>query len=566
MRLSFFTIEGDVDNMYEQLVHLSLEQKVELLTKTLVKIESVNGTEGEEKLAEFVKELLQTFPYFIENPHHLWVQSVPQDPVNRKNIFAFVKGKKQSAKTIVYHAHLDTVGIDDYGHLKHIAYDADELKTYFMIQQKGAEVQADAASGDWLFGRGALDMKSGIAVHLVNTLYFTERIKELEGNVLLVINGDEESEHRGILAAVKELKRVKAEYQLDYVTAINNDFIAPLYEGDQTRYLYTGTAGKVLPCFYIHGRTVHVGDTLLGIDPNVIASELTRSIHNNMSLAEELEGEMILPPTCLYQRDGKDAYNVQTAVYTHLYFNYFMYEKKINEVTNELLKVARQACKEVEHRLAHAYEDFCRRAQLPNRTLSFEVEVVTLHQYLLDLQIQGIDPRSHIEQTLIKYESLEARMKAFKLVEALQALDASHKPRVILFYAPPYLPHNHVDVSTEKGHELVNVIHACVEKFTSETNEKFEVRKFFPYLSDGSFLSFSETQEEIQSFTRNFPGWEFDQTIPFQEIKDLDIPSINLGVYGKDGHKWTERVYKPYSFKILPQFIQHVTTELLKTK
>ncbi|WP_431190488.1 hypothetical protein, partial [Escherichia coli] len=88
-------------------------------------------------------------------------------------------------------------------------------------------------------------------------------------------------------------------YQLDYVTAINNDFIAPLYEGDQTRYLYTGTAGKVLPCFYVHGRTVHVGDTLRGIDPNMIASELTRSIHNNMSLAEEIKGEMILPPTCL---------------------------------------------------------------------------------------------------------------------------------------------------------------------------------------------------------------------------------------------------------------------------
>ncbi|MGH0432652.1 hypothetical protein ACQVPL_26175 [Bacillus hominis] len=34
-------------------------------------------------------------------------------------------------------------------------------------------------------------------------------------------------------------------------------------------------------------------------------------------------------------------------------------------------------------------------------------------------------------------------------------------------------------------------------------------------------------------------------------------------VYGKDGHKWTERVYKPYSFSILSLLIRNTTMQIL---
>ncbi|MEC4630572.1 peptidase M20, partial [Bacillus safensis] len=68
------------------------------------------------------------------------------------------------------------------------------------------------------------------------------------------------------------------------------------------------------------------------------------------------------------------------------------------------------------------------------------------------------------------------------------------------------------------------------------------------------------------AFTRNFPGWGIAGAIPFREIRELNIPSINIGVYGKDGHKWTERVYKPYSFGVLPKLIQETTVQMLKSK
>ncbi len=110
---------------------------------------------------------------------------------------------------------------------------------------------------------------------------------------------------------------------------------------------------------------------------------------------------------------------------------------------------------------------------------------------------------------------------------------------------------------------MQHVIQEAVDKTAASTGETFVFKKFFPYLADGSFLSLHETDEEVSAFTDNFPGWDVIGTIPFKEIRELNIPSVNIGVYGKDGHKWTERVYKPYTFHVLPELIQQTTMHLL---
>ncbi|MFP3821459.1 peptidase M20, partial [Bacillus sp. SIMBA_008] len=115
------------------------------------------------------------FPYFQENPSHVWEQAIPEDPYGRKNIFAFIEGNGESLNTVIYHAHLDTVGIEDFGPLKDIAFDSDRLAEYFSNYEFDRDVQRDARSGEWMFGRGSVDMQSGIAVHLANLLHFSER-------------------------------------------------------------------------------------------------------------------------------------------------------------------------------------------------------------------------------------------------------------------------------------------------------------------------------------------------------------------------------------------------------
>ncbi|MEC1392805.1 M20/M25/M40 family metallo-hydrolase [Bacillus velezensis] len=549
--------------MYQQLSKMLPEEKIEAITKSLVALNSINGTLGEGKKADYIKDMIKSFPYFQENPSHVWEQAIPEDPYGRKNIFAFIEGNGESLNTVIYHAHLDTVGIEDFGPLKDIAFDSDRLAEYFSNYEFDRDVQRDARSGEWMFGRGSVDMQSGIAVHLANLLHFSERRDQLPGHILFMANPDEESQHSGILTSISELKRLKQEKQLRYLAAINNDFITPLYEGDTTRYIYTGAAGKLLPCFAIYGREVHVGDTLSGIDPNLIASEITRRIHNNIHMAENIEGELVLPPTCLYQRDNKEAYNVQTAVSSYVYFNYFIYEKTAKEVMDQLTAVADEACRETEQKLSDYYDEYCERTSLPKKEMSWNVQVYSLEDYLKRLRNRGIDPAQCIEQTFKTYEHLELRMRCFKAVEELQKLDPEQGAKVIIFYAPPYLPHNYLKEESTRDRLLQHVIQEAVDKTAASTGETFVFKKFFPYLADGSFLSLHETDEEVSAFTDNFPGWDVIGTIPFKEIRELNIPSVNIGVYGKDGHKWTERVYKPYTFHVLPELIQQTTMHLL---
>ncbi|MBT0955446.1 M20/M25/M40 family metallo-hydrolase [Bacillus velezensis] len=549
--------------MYQQLSKMLPEEKIEAITKSLVALNSINGTLGEGKKADYIKDMIKSFPYFQENPSHVWEQAIPEDPYGRKNIFAFIEGNGESLNTVIYHAHLDTVGIEDFGPLKDIAFDSDRLAEYFSNYEFDRDVQRDARSGEWMFGRGSVDMQSGIAVHLANLLHFSERRDQLPGHILFMANPDEESQHSGILTSISELKRLKQEKQLRYLAAINNDFITPLYEGDTTRYIYTGAAGKLLPCFAIYGREVHVGDTLSGIDPNLIASEITRRIHNNIHMSENIEGELVLPPTCLYQRDNKEAYNVQTAVSSYVYFNYFIYEKTAKEVMDQLTAVADEACKETERKLSDYYDEYCERTSLPKKDITWNVQVYSLEDYLKRLRSRGIDPAQCIGQAFKTYEHLELRMRCFKAVEELQKLDPEQGAKVIIFYAPPYLPHNYLKEESTRDRLLQHVIQEAVDKTAASTGETFVFKKFFPYLADGSFLSLHETDEEVSAFTDNFPGWDVIGTIPFKEIRELNIPSVNIGVYGKDGHKWTERVYKPYTFHVLPELIQQTTMHLL---
>ncbi|KXZ16998.1 M20/M25/M40 family metallo-hydrolase [Bacillus nakamurai] len=551
--------------MYEQISKMLPGEKIEAITKSLVQLNSINGTLGEGKKADFIKDMVKSFPYFQENPSHVWEQAIPEDPYGRKNIFAFIEGNGKSRNTIIYHAHLDTVGIEDFGPLKDIAFDSDRLAEYFSNYEYDQDVQRDARSGEWMFGRGSVDMQSGIAVHLANLLHFSERRDQLPGHILFMSNPDEESQHSGILTSIPELKRLKQEKQINYLAAINTDFITPLFDGDTTRYIYTGAAGKLLPCFAIYGREVHVGDTLAGIDPNLIASEITRRIHNNIHMAENIEGELVLPPSCLYQRDNKEAYNVQTAVSSYLYFNYFIYEKTAKEVMDQLTAVAADACRETEQKLSDYYDEYCDRTSLPKKDLSWNIQVYSLEDYLRRLKSRGIDPEQCIEQAFKTHEHLELRMRCFKAVEELQKLDPEQGAKVILFYAPPYLPHNYLKEESTRDRLLQNVIKEAVEKTAASTGETFAFKKFFPYLADGSFLSLHETDAEISAFTDNFPGWDVIGTIPFKEIRELNIPSVNIGVYGKDGHKWTERVYKPYTFHVLPELIQQTTMHLLQS-
>ncbi|PKG25289.1 M20/M25/M40 family metallo-hydrolase [Niallia nealsonii] len=540
-------------------------QTVSQWTKKLVEIPSINGTVGEVTVMDEVERLLRTFPYFEKHPDRVWYKEIPGDPLGRKSVFGLVIGEKgYSTKTVLLHGHLDTVAIDDFGELKNYATDPEGLMEKMKELDLDEEVKMDLDSGDWYFGRGSVDMKSGVASHLSVLQYLSEHTSEFSGNVLFMANPIEETTHGGIIDALEELVRLKKEQHFEYITAINADFIGPLYPGDRTKYIYLGSVGKLLPSFYIRGKETHVGQPFEGLDPNLIASELVRRINYNMSLADEAEGETTLPPVTLKLEDLKKSYNVQTPFSSFVYFNYFVHKITPSEVISQLLEIALDAFKDVIADLNRQYTKYCEVLNRETESLPWKPRVITYEElYTKVMKDSGEMVNERLQEVLDKNKREDLRIVSRMLVDELLKMDADHTPVIVLFFSAPYVPHNYAKDMKEHDQKWLKQLDSLAQEIGEKNNETFQIKKFFPSLTDSSYLSMDDSDKDIETIKSNFPGMDVLYPVPVKTIKSLDIPAINLGVWGKDAHKWTERVYKPFSFQILPELITKFTLSLL---
>ena len=53
-----------------------------------------------------------------------------------------------------------------------------------------------------------------------------------------------------------------------------------------------------------------------------------------------------------------------------------------------------------------------------------------------------------------------------------------------------------------------------------------------------------------------------DETI--EEMRQLDLPVVNIGPFGKGAHQFTERVEIDYSYYVVPQLVYRTIENLLK--
>ncbi|MFT9373861.1 M20/M25/M40 family metallo-hydrolase [Liquorilactobacillus hordei] len=533
------------------------EQRIELLTRELVATKSVNGTKGEVDLVEKLEKILRSFTVFKEHPQWVWTQKIDGDLLGRKNIFAFL-GKEGTHKTVLYHSHFDTVGLDDFGSIKEKALDPDYLEQYFTNYDSDREIQNDASSGDWLFGRGALDMKSGDAVNIANLLYFSEHPKLQKGNLLFMGNCVEENDHSGVIAALDELKRLQEEWHLQYSVAINTDFISPKYAGDTQKYIYYGAAGKTLTCFYIKGIETHVGNTYAGIDSTLIASRINVLINNNPAFVEDIPGEEILPSSCLMLRDQKDFYNVQTAKVTEMYFNTFTYKKPVFEIIEQLKEAVKLDCEQLVVETRQRENKFLSKLNFPAGDNSPELNVYSFEEYLKHLAELGIDYQKLINNFIGDNGELDKRSAGFKLIDYLDQQINDNEAKVILFLAPPFCPHNSITKDSKVYQNLEETLNE------NDAHIDFTMKQFFPYLSDSSYLMMDESPQEVEKMKNIFPLADQLYPLPYDKMRELNIPAVDIGVYGKGAHTWKERVYKPYSFVILPKLIRNYTQKIWK--
>lgn len=546
---------------------LECREEVLALTKQLVRIESIVNEGGEKVVSQAIHTLISSYPYFQEHTENIIYQPTEDDDQERYNVIAFVTGTKgPSNKTAILMGHVDTVGIDDF-HLKEYALDPDALAQALQDEELPPVVRNHLESGEYAFGRGVLDMKSGVSSHLYLLKYYSEHPQELEGNLMVVFECDEEDGSHGIISALSELKRLKETHGFEYIAAINADFVSPRYEGDPNRYIYKGTVGKLLPSFFITGSETHVGSCFEGIDPNFIAAHLTRQISYNPALCNEALGETTVPPVSLKQMDLKPTYTVQTALSAYVYFNFFIHSWTPKEVLELMKKEALTAFTTALIEFKAHYETFTQSSGEPMNEMHWEPRVMS-YEEMDELLVNEhgevyMQHMNEFKRQLMLQSELDTRMFAARVVEEAWKWMSDKSPAIIVFYSSLYSPRIEVTGKNVTEQNLLKALEMAVESVQPYYPHPIVTKNFFPYISDMSFVALSDDDEGISAVIKNNPGWATKHYVNYQAIRDINVPVINIGPYGFDAHKQYERMECEFSLEIVPNLTREVIKQLI---
>ncbi|BBF41523.1 arginine utilization protein RocB [Lachnospiraceae bacterium KM106-2] len=534
------------------------------LAKQMIEIPSINTTNGEREIGVFIESYIRKIPYFQKHPDQVIVQELKDDPLHRRNVTAILLGEKGVSKdTLLFHGHTDTVGLEGYGALEEYACKPDELRRHMQTVELSHEVREDLESGDYLFGRGSCDMKSGDAVFLVTLKQWSEHPEQLSGNIVVSFNPVEENLHTGMIEGLTVLDELKERYSLNFLMGINNDFIAPLYPNDQKKTIYTGMVGKLLPCFYIQGKETHVGQCFEGFDASMVAAGLVHKIHLNKAFSDEYEGEYSYPPSVLKMKDLKPWYNVQTAAEAFVYFNYFVHNASMEEITDKLVTAAGEVFEETVEKINSEYQWFCEKSGQEYMEYHYKKRVVTYDElYQIAKEKPGFSNQKLAEIIQKELEKkTDTREVPIAMIRYLLQTAGITTPIIVVYYAAPYCPHNTLQGENEK---LVNDLKKITAEVMDETGDEYRFLRFYPSLSDSSYLKIDDTKESVDVLKNNFPAFEHLYPVPLKLIQKINIPAVNFGCYGKDAHKWTERVNIPYTFGVLPKLIEKTITYYLE--
>ena len=546
---------------------LNLSEKIRKLTIELTEIPSIVGTREEINVVNAIYNKFTEMDYFKKNPDSVKMIDVVDDPLGRKSVMAVVRGRKGSSKkTVVLIGHTDTVGISDYGKIKEYATKPLELPGKLKEVQISDEAMEDLNSGEYLFGRGIFDMKCGTSTLMAIVEKFSNDVDELEGNIVFGAVCDEEGNSGGMLSLVPQLVNLKRDEGFEYQAVIDTDYMAPRYDGDDNKYIYVGTVGKIMPSFYVVGSEAHGGDPFKGLDPNHISSAIMEEIDFNTKYSDEAEGEYTVPPISLRQQDLKTEYSVQTARDSYLFFNFGTHSSTPDEMMKKVVKGATEAFGKVIDNLNREYEKYCSFNNFKFEKLPWKPRVITYEELLEKVRAEKgeeLEALIKIRSTeLLEDESVDERAFALLMIKSVYDLWSDKDPVVVVYFSPPYYPHIYVKGETDIEKKLLDAVNKVIAE--TKSDYKIVMKKFYPYISDLSYAAAPREENAVASLKNNMPGFGTKYNLPIEGMQELNLPVVNIGPFGKDAHKYTERLQEDYSFNVVPGMVLGTIAELLK--
>jgi arginine utilization protein RocB len=509
-------------------------------------------TEGEREFPAKLQEKLGRLGYFQNHPHHLRLHDAN---LGRRFVTALYK-HPDAKETIVLISHFDTVNTEEYGDLEPYAYQPEELTQllFSKLDELPEDAKRNLKSGEYLFGRGTMDMKMGLVLHM--GLIEKASSEQWPSNLLLLTVPDEEVNSAGMRAAVTKLLEIKEEHGLTYKLFLNGEPVFTQEPGDVNFYVYSGTIGKIMPSALFYGKETHVGEPLSGITAPYIASFLTQRMEWNSKFQETVMGETTPLPVTLQQKDLKLEYSAQTPYRAAALYNVFLMKRNAAEIMGIFENVAIEAAKACNQ----AYIEVCIEHSVEPVG---EVRVLRYEELLKHAMGKlGTDFVEKIKAAIHANTEWDDREKSFRMADTLMIECQELSPAMVLLYAPPFYP-----AVNSSNNELVS---QCVEYLKMQGQEKFHLPihqiHYFNGICDLSYVNYQDDGEGWTVFKENTPVWGRSYSIPFDAMKKLQAPVLNVGPFGKDAHKRTERLHMKSAFEQVPILLEGMIKMMMDTK
>ena len=538
------------------------KEHIEPLFLKLISTRSDTNTFYESIISKTIHNHLEALPYFIQNPDKIGRRILENDEHKREVIWSLVKGNGK--KTIVLINHHDAVDTHEYKKLEYVALRPDELKSKLNKKALGKNVAKDIESNDWIFGRGTADMKAGIALQMAVVEEFS-KLEDLNGNILFLTLPDEETISRGMLEATILMDELKNEFELEYILTINSE---PYFNNANDKaIMYEGSVGKIMPVIYVKGIKSHVSDPYNGINPSLILANIQRLTELNVDLCDQVDNDATPPPVWVNLKDRKKSYDASIPEAATGYFNWLTFTKTPVNIIDTLIELSDKALDMTLNHFADSYHRFCELNHETPNEIEFVGNTITFDQLFEDAKNQFGD------EFLFEYEKFEQetndmlKLNKINLPEAtIRILEFTANyvelegPTVVLAISGPYYPHiSNKLIENGERYDLLNKVNSISKPLY---NVEYESASYFMGMSDLSYAGWVGDDEDIKIIKKNSPGWDIIYSIPFYAIKKLDMPIINIGPWGKDLHKPTERVFEKDVYERVPEIISTLIIDI----
>jgi arginine utilization protein RocB len=538
-------------------------ERAEYWALRMTELPSVSGSAEEAAFPRALSALLRRSAPFVDHPENVWTIPVPGGRHQRGCVAALVRGKGR--RTVVLTGHFDTVPIEDYGDLKPLAGQAEDLRQGLLSRlRKGAVTRAeklaleDLSGPDYLPGRGLLDMKAGLAAGLAVLEAFAE-LPEREGNLLFLTVPDEEVNSAGARAAAPALPEICAKHGLDIVAAINLDAIHDEGDGSTGRAVALGTIGKLLPSAMVVGLPTHAGYAFNGLNACVLAGALAAEVEWAEALTERAGDQTGAGPTLRGMKDSKTAYDVTMPDKVWMFWNVMLYRRSPTAILQALQGLAESAVAKVKAALA------------PRRSAALgdgvgplpDVTVTTFESLRREVFASRPDAAAALDLYAkeIAARNLDLPEQCRLITQELWKLSGRGDPAIVLgFASTPYLATQLGD--DVNGRNLAQATETAAEIIAARHDTTIALPAYFLGISDMSFLGQAD-ESEIPIVAANTPAWGAGLHWP-QGNAFAGIPIVNAGPWGRDYHTVLERLHTPYAFKILPDLIGEIVSGVLR--